>query len=186
MHFCAYLPTPAQCLMNYWTLRNLWGAGALCDWAADMRTRYPPEHWTDRVEAGSDNISTEWMMVIAWNIYTLSMRRGRRVWRRECGFYRLGLNLTPITLYSVILKAQQEERKTKDWERKEGREGRMEDGSGESWFGDIWLFAASYHKREEPSGDSDLPKDWVLTRPQKETTNIRNDLSWSHKVQVST
>lgn len=43
-----------------------------------------------------------------------------------CGLYRLGLNLTPITHRSVILKAKQEESKKKDWERNDGRKGRWE------------------------------------------------------------
>lgn len=82
------------------------------------------------------------------------MQRGRRV----CGLYRLGLNLTPITHRSVILKAKQEESKKKDWERNDGRKGRVGEGRREPWFGDFLLFTVC-HKREDPSIGSDLPKD---------------------------
>lgn len=57
-----------------------------------------------------------------------------------CGLYRLGLNLTPITHHSVILKAKQEESKKKDWERNDGRKGRWE-REGENL--DLGIFCCS-------------------------------------------
>lgn len=37
----------AQCLINYWTLKNLWEVGPACDWAVDMNKRYPQVYLAD-------------------------------------------------------------------------------------------------------------------------------------------
>lgn len=62
-----------------------------------------------------------------------------------CGLYRLGLNLTPITHRSVILKAKQEESKKKDWERNDGRKGRWE-REGENLGLGIFCYSQSVTK----------------------------------------
>ena len=86
MHFWECLLTLAQCLINYWTLKNLWEARALCDWAADMKNAILQSPSQTEIEAWSDSIRTGWMMVKPWNIYTRSAGEGGE--ERACGFYR--------------------------------------------------------------------------------------------------
>ena len=122
MHFCECLPTPALCLINYWTSKNLWEARALCDWAADMKKRYPPEYLTDRIEAWSDNISIEWMMVIPWNIYTWRARWGGK--GSGWVFIIWGWTWCHTAHHSVILKAKQKEKKRERERQKDRKKGK--------------------------------------------------------------
>lgn len=109
MHFCGCLPTPAQCLINYWTLKNLWEARALCDWAADMKKRYPPEYLTDR---NRGLIRQYKHRVNDGNTMKYLHPWSTPGWGGECvGFYRFGLNLTPYNSPPYDLKSKTERKK---------------------------------------------------------------------------
>lgn len=98
-------------------------------------------------------------------LHPRSMRGGGET----MGFILLGWTWHRITHRPVILKIKQKESKKKDWERKEEREGGRKREGQNLCDGGILLFALAYHKREAPSGDSDLPKSRVLTGPEKGT-----------------
>lgn len=98
-------------------------------------------------------------MVIPWNIYTPGARQGgeETVWV----FIVLGWTWRHPTHRPMILKAKQKERK-KEWGRKEKEN---KEGNEEYWFGDILLFAVSYHKSKPSFIDSNLTESQVLIWP---------------------
>ena len=160
MHFCECLPTPAQCLINYWTLKNLWEARALCDWAADMQKLYPPEYLTDR-NRGLIRQYKHW--VNHGNTMEYLHPESMLGWEREwVGFCRLALNLMPNNSPLYDRKSKTERKKKR--ERKEERKKKMK-GKKSCWFGDILLFAVAFHKSKAPFVDSNLTKSQVLISP---------------------
>lgn len=110
VHFSECLPTPAQCLINYWTLKNLWEAKALCDWAADMKKRYSPEYLTDR----NRRLIRQYKHRVNDGNTMKYLHAQRRLWcgGRHVGFYRfLGWAWSRTTNpRSMILKAMWKKR----------------------------------------------------------------------------
>lgn len=160
MHFCECLPAPALCLINYWTLKNLWEARALCDWArrhektlsswvSNGQNRGLIRQYKHRVNDGS----------AMKYLHPESMLRWEGEW---VGFYHLGLNGMPCRLHhSVILKAKQKEKKRNRKDRKKRKKKRKKRKKS-YWFGDVLLFAIVFYKSKASFADSSLTKSKFL------------------------
>lgn len=127
------------------------------DGAAHMKTRCPPEYVTDR---NRGLISTQWMMVMPWNIYACRACRGGEGIGGVCLF---GLNPMPYNSAFYDLKSKTGKKK-REWgkERKKGngKEGR----ESRYWFGGILLFAVAF-QRSKSFVDSAHVKSQVLISP---------------------